>query len=285
MDIALETINTAIAPVLCHTAEDIRMHRRAQYMKPSTAATAHDIYAKDHRSVCFDGWFVTTRTTAQWHRPSLARDWLLLRQLRLEVNRLVERLRDDGRVKQSLECHLSLVLPSAPAAAAAAATSTSGLDHGSHGAPHPLHRLLTTDIDARTLADMFLCSCVTVVASSPALHASSLKEDPNTQPLIQSTLAIQDVPVLDPDHAASSSSTAATSVMSVTLKVAIAHGSKCPRCWKVCTDMIDHDIVRDSPPDELHQDGTAADPANGKYKIALCHRCAHACRARRSSMG
>ncbi|RHY84414.1 hypothetical protein DYB26_006584 [Aphanomyces astaci] len=49
LDVALQTITTAIAPVVCHTAEDIRLHRLAQF----TNAIVNDVPG----SVFLDGWF------------------------------------------------------------------------------------------------------------------------------------------------------------------------------------------------------------------------------------
>ncbi|RHY63695.1 hypothetical protein DYB38_007416 [Aphanomyces astaci] len=49
LDAALQTITTAIAPVVCHTAEDIRLHRLAQF----TNAIVNDVPG----SVFLDGWF------------------------------------------------------------------------------------------------------------------------------------------------------------------------------------------------------------------------------------
>ncbi|ETV96703.1 isoleucine-tRNA ligase, variant [Aphanomyces invadans] len=49
LDVALETITKAIAPVVCHTAEDIRLHRLAQF----TNAMLNDVPG----SVFLEGWF------------------------------------------------------------------------------------------------------------------------------------------------------------------------------------------------------------------------------------
>ncbi|KDO21830.1 isoleucyl-tRNA synthetase [Saprolegnia parasitica CBS 223.65] len=126
LEMALRTINTAIAPVICHTAEDIRMHRLAQYTKQ----LINDVPG----SVFLDGWF---HSEAQWHNPALAKDWDILRQLRFEVNRVVEAMRDAGDVKTTLECNVHI------------------------GASPELLAILAR-VDGRVLEDMMLCSGITL---------------------------------------------------------------------------------------------------------------------------
>ncbi|OQR91430.1 isoleucyl-tRNA synthetase [Achlya hypogyna] len=126
LEYALRTINTAIAPVICHTAEDIRMHRLAQYTKQPVNSVPGSIF--------LEGWLASE---AQWLNPQLAKEWDVLRQLRFEVNRLVEAMRDRGDVKSTLECNVEIL--ASPALLA-----------------------LLAKVDGRVLEDMMLCSGVSL---------------------------------------------------------------------------------------------------------------------------
>ncbi|KAF0716908.1 Aste57867_2592 [Aphanomyces stellatus] len=123
---ALETINKAIAPVICHTAEDIRLHRLAQY----TRTLVDDVPG----SVFMDGWLHAPET---WRNESVAATWDVLRSLRLQVNRTVEGLRDQGAIKATMECHIDI---------------------------HADEALMgyLTQVDTRILEDMLLCSGVSL---------------------------------------------------------------------------------------------------------------------------
>ncbi|KAI9910253.1 hypothetical protein PsorP6_010570 [Peronosclerospora sorghi] len=44
----------------------------------------------------------------EWENHDLARDWTAIRQLRLEVSRVVEKMRQAGRVGSQLECSVSV---------------------------------------------------------------------------------------------------------------------------------------------------------------------------------
>ncbi|MGA1623508.1 MAG: isoleucine--tRNA ligase [Synechocystis sp.] len=85
LQIALENLAKAIAPVLCHLAEDIW-----QFLP----------YAKPCESVFQAGWVTGDR---QWQQPELSQTWGKLRQLRTEVNKVMEAARTAKAIGASLE--------------------------------------------------------------------------------------------------------------------------------------------------------------------------------------
>jgi isoleucyl-tRNA synthetase len=90
---ALENLARAIAPVLSHTAEDIW-----QYLP----------YQTPYKSVFESGW---VKLEAQWHKPELAAFWQQLRQIRNEVNKVLERARVEKALGSSLEAKVLLYTP------------------------------------------------------------------------------------------------------------------------------------------------------------------------------
>ncbi|WP_236506735.1 isoleucine--tRNA ligase, partial [Tychonema sp. BBK16] len=91
--IAVENLAKAIAPVLCHMAEDIW-----QYIP----------YPTSHKSVFESGW---VKLDAKWHNPELATRWQYLRQVRGEVNRVLEQARTEKAIGSSLEAKVLLYVP------------------------------------------------------------------------------------------------------------------------------------------------------------------------------
>jgi isoleucyl-tRNA synthetase len=91
--IALENLAKAIAPVLCHMAEDIW-----QFLP----------YAKPHRSVFQAGWI---QLDTAWQQPELAEKWLTLRAIRAEANKVLEQARASKDIGSSLEAKLLLYVP------------------------------------------------------------------------------------------------------------------------------------------------------------------------------
>ncbi|WP_414753410.1 isoleucine--tRNA ligase [Anabaena sp. CCY 9910] len=83
--IALQNLARAIAPVLCHTAEDIW-----QYLP----------YKTPYKSVFEAGW---VQVEEKWHNPELAEFWQQLRQLRTDVNKVLEQARVEKMIGSSLE--------------------------------------------------------------------------------------------------------------------------------------------------------------------------------------
>ena len=91
--IAVENLARAIAPVLCHMAEDIW-----QYIP----------YPTSHKSVFESGW---VKLDAKWHNPELATRWQYLRQVRGEVNKVLEQARTEKAIGSSLEAKVLLYVP------------------------------------------------------------------------------------------------------------------------------------------------------------------------------
>lgn len=88
--IAIENLAKAIAPVLCHMAEDI--WRNLPYSTP-------------YQSVFESGW---PKLAQAWHQSSLADKWSQLRSIRQEVNRVLEQARTAKDIGSSLEAKVLL---------------------------------------------------------------------------------------------------------------------------------------------------------------------------------
>ncbi|MBW4654377.1 MAG: isoleucine--tRNA ligase [Kaiparowitsia implicata GSE-PSE-MK54-09C] len=88
--IALENLARAIAPVLSHLAEDIWQNLP---------------YTTPHNSVFASGW---AQTDASWVQPGLATQWKQIRTIRDEVNRVLEKARNDKAIGASLEAKVLL---------------------------------------------------------------------------------------------------------------------------------------------------------------------------------
>jgi isoleucyl-tRNA synthetase len=86
----LEAITKAIAPVLAHTAEDIWQHL------PYPAPT---------QSVFQAGWFTAHD---EWHKPELATKWEYFREVRSEVNKVLETARTGKLIGAPLEAKVLL---------------------------------------------------------------------------------------------------------------------------------------------------------------------------------
>ncbi|NET58889.1 MAG: isoleucine--tRNA ligase [Symploca sp. SIO2E6] len=91
--IALENLAVAIAPVLCHLAEDIW-----QYLP----------YPTSYQSVFESGW---VKLEEQWHNQELATSWNTLRTIRTEVNKVLEQAREQKMIGSSLEAKVLLYVP------------------------------------------------------------------------------------------------------------------------------------------------------------------------------
>jgi len=88
--VALENLARAIAPVLCHMAEDIWQNLP---------------YPTAYKSVFTSGW---VKLDPQWQNPELAKSWQQLRELRAEVNKVLEQARTDKAIGSSLEAKVLL---------------------------------------------------------------------------------------------------------------------------------------------------------------------------------
>jgi isoleucyl-tRNA synthetase len=88
--VALENLAKAIAPVLCHTAEDIWQNIP---------------YSPPHKSVFEAGWVTLEKS---WEKPELGSLWQQLRQIRADVNQVIEQARKDKMVGASLDAKVLL---------------------------------------------------------------------------------------------------------------------------------------------------------------------------------
>ncbi|MBE9250903.1 isoleucine--tRNA ligase [Dolichospermum sp. LEGE 00240] len=85
LQIALENLARAIAPVLCHTAEDIW-----QFIP----------YETEYKSVFQAGW---VQVDDKWENAELAEFWKTLRRIRGDVNKVLEQARTEKLIGSSLE--------------------------------------------------------------------------------------------------------------------------------------------------------------------------------------
>lgn len=88
--VAVESLAKAIAPVLCHMAEDIW-----QYLP----------YKTPYKSVFESGW---VKLEEQWKQPELAEAWTTLRNIRNDVNKVMEQARTEKMIGSSLEAKVLL---------------------------------------------------------------------------------------------------------------------------------------------------------------------------------
>ncbi|MEA5506629.1 isoleucine--tRNA ligase [Halotia wernerae UHCC 0503] len=93
LQIALENLARAIAPVLCHTAEDIW-----QFLP----------YKTPYKSVFEAGW---VQIDPKWQNPELAEFWSALRQLCTDVNKVLEQARIEKMIGSSLEAKALIYIP------------------------------------------------------------------------------------------------------------------------------------------------------------------------------
>jgi len=93
--VAVESLAKAIAPVLCHMAEDIW-----QYLP----------YKTPYKSVFESGW---VQLDSQWQNPKLAASWTTLRNIRNDVNKVMEQARSEKAIGSSLEAKVLLYVADA----------------------------------------------------------------------------------------------------------------------------------------------------------------------------
>jgi isoleucyl-tRNA synthetase len=134
--VALENLARSIAPVLSHLAEDIW-----QFLP----------YATPYQSVFEAGWVTLAE---EWQQPTLAERWVQLRQIRDEVNRVLEKARSAKDIGSSLEAKLLLYV--------ADAELQQGLE-----AMNPIDSLSSNGVDE--LRYLFLTSQVEVLTRPDSL--------------------------------------------------------------------------------------------------------------------
>lgn len=91
--IIVENLARAIAPVLCHTAEDIWQNLP---------------YPTPHKSVFASGWIPQE---TGWKDTELGEYWTKLREVRAEVNKVLEQARTEKLIGASLEAKVLLYVP------------------------------------------------------------------------------------------------------------------------------------------------------------------------------
>ncbi|MDH6062947.1 isoleucine--tRNA ligase [Umezakia ovalisporum] len=92
LKIALENLARAMAPVLCHTAEDIW-----QFIP----------YQAPYKSVFEAGW---VQVDEKWRNSQLAEFWQQVRKLRDDVNKVLEQARVEKKIGSSLEAKILLYI-------------------------------------------------------------------------------------------------------------------------------------------------------------------------------
>nr|MDJ0635736.1 isoleucine--tRNA ligase [Xenococcaceae cyanobacterium MO_188.B29] len=90
--VAVENLAKAIAPVLCHMAEDIWQSIP---------------YDTGYKSVFESSW---VETKAEWKKPDMVEFWDTIRNLRDEVNKVMESARQDKAIGSSLDAKVLLYL-------------------------------------------------------------------------------------------------------------------------------------------------------------------------------
>lgn len=139
--LTLQSLSRAIAPVVCHTAEDIRLHLQSQIQGCALEDVQGSIFTDE-------GWLPSA---PEWDNEQLAQTWQAIRQLRFEVNRVVEKLREAGNVGSQLECNVYIATADAQA-----------------------QQMLKPLLQGQGLDNVLLCSGVELIESDTQLDVESL---------------------------------------------------------------------------------------------------------------
>lgn len=141
--LSLQALTRALAPIVPHTAEDIRLHWQAQLHG--------DLPLDDVPGSVFleQGWMPSAD---EWQNDDLGRDWTAIRQFRFEVNRVVEQMRQAGRIGSQLECNVYIL--------------------ASRSDPRMTDLLSLLASTSSELEDVLLCSGVAVVSSITEIESS-----------------------------------------------------------------------------------------------------------------
>ena len=127
--IAVENLARAIAPVLCHMAEDI--WQAIPYPTP-------------YKSVFEAGW---VKLDSEWNAPELAEKWETLRQVRAEVNKVLEKARAEKEIGSSLEAKVLLCVPDAQLRQTLAALNPSDSLASRNGVDELRYLFLTSQVE------------------------------------------------------------------------------------------------------------------------------------------
>ncbi|MEA5571319.1 isoleucine--tRNA ligase [Calothrix sp. UHCC 0171] len=122
--LALENLTRAIAPVLCHLAEDIW-----QFLP----------YKTPYKSVFEAGW---VNLDAKWQNPEIAAFWEKLRDIRNDVNKVLEQARVDKNIGSSLEAKVLLYINDGELR-----NSLQALENNSNGIDELRYLLITSQVE------------------------------------------------------------------------------------------------------------------------------------------
>jgi len=136
----IENLATAIAPVLCHMAEDIWQSLP---------------YNPGYQSVFQSGWF---HLEPDWQNSTLAETWNQLRQVRAEVNKVLEQARTEKAIGASLEAKV-LIYTADSALKTRLQTMNSNFDRQAetqNGVDELRYLLITSQVELVDLPDPIL---------------------------------------------------------------------------------------------------------------------------------
>ena len=103
--IAIENIAKAIAPVLCHMAEDIWQALPYDTGKDTSGEASSPARDVRYQSVFESGW---VETKEEWQKSELKEFWSTITQLRDEVNKVMEQARTAKAIGSSLDAKVLL---------------------------------------------------------------------------------------------------------------------------------------------------------------------------------
>jgi len=125
----VENLARAIAPVLCHMAEDVW-----QYLP----------YPTPDKSVFESGW---VKLEEKWHKPELTESWQQLRQIRTEVNKVLEQARAERMIGSSLEAKVLLYVPNPELKHLLQAKNSSTQDSMANGVDELRYLFITSQVE------------------------------------------------------------------------------------------------------------------------------------------
>ncbi|KAI8343278.1 tRNA synthetases class I-domain-containing protein [Chlamydoabsidia padenii] len=97
----LRIYTKALSPVACHTAEEIYEHYRYKTPQPETS-----IFKVNHQ------YQQQAANTEEWNNPDLVEKWTLLKDLKGEVNQVLEQARQEKAVRSSQEADIEITIDS-----------------------------------------------------------------------------------------------------------------------------------------------------------------------------
>ena len=199
--VAVENLAKAIAPVLCHMAEDIWQSLPYETGKDTSGELGSPARDVRYKSVFEAGW---VETKEEWKNPvGVFREtpllWTTIRNLRDEVNKVMEEARKDKAIGSSLDAKVLLYIPDAELRQKLALYNSSDTVKDSEITASPIADIKSairrTNVDE--LRYFFLASQVELVDSTDAIAFAEYNSKSDT----------------------------------VSIAVVKADGQKCDRCW------------------------------------------------------